>query len=202
MSVDSSSQSKKQLPAERRFWYAVMGVAAFLGVIWIVMSRVPPSETGVISENLETAPRKGFLAPDFALTTLDGKTVQMSDLRGQPVLINFWASWCGPCRVEMPHIQAAFETHSDAGLIVLAVNQMESPRTVAQFADEFGLGFLIPLDSDGTVSAGYQARALPTSYFVDADGIIRDAFVGPMTSGLLESKLELILTNASAGSKG
>jgi peroxiredoxin len=99
----------------------------------------------------------------------------------------------------MPHIQAAFETHGDEGLIVLGIDQMESPPKVATFVNDFGLTFPIPLDDDGTVSAAYQARALPTSFFVDRDGVIRDAFIGPMTSGLLESKLETILSSANSG---
>ena len=93
------------------------------------------------------------MAPDFTLATLDGGSIQLSDLRGQPIFINFWASWCGPCRAEMPHIQAAYETYSDDGLIVLGVDQLESPPPVAQFVDEYSLTFPIPLDSDGDVSA-------------------------------------------------
>lgn len=192
----------KQYHQDKRFWHALIGVAAVLGGIWILMSRLPESQAGVASEGLETAPRKGFLAPDFTLTTLTGATVQLSDLRGRPVLINFWASWCGPCRAEMPHLQAAYEAHSDDGLVVLGVDQLESPPTVARFVEEFDLTFPIPLDSDGKVSAAYQARALPTSFFVDASGVIRDTFTGPMTAGLIESKLDLILSVSPQGSEG
>lgn len=183
---------------DERFWCAVIAMAIVLGGIWILASRVPGSETNTAS-GWETAPRQGFLAPDFNLATLDGSSVRLSDLRGRPVLINFWASWCGPCRQEMPHLQAAFEAHADEGLVVLGVDQLESPPTVASFVKEFGLTFLIPLDSDGKVSAAYQARGLPTSFFVDADGVIRDVFTGPMTAGLIESKLETILPGGTAG---
>jgi thiol-disulfide isomerase/thioredoxin len=186
----------------KRFWYGLIAGAILLGSIWIAASRMPDSENAIVAEGLETAPRKGFLAPDFTLTTLDGSPVRLSDLRGKPVLINFWASWCGPCRAEMPHIQAAFEAHADEGLIVLGVDQLESPPPVATFANDYGLTFPIPLDEDGKVSATYQARALPTSFFVDRDGVIRDTFIGPMTSGLIESKLETILTNRTSGGEG
>lgn len=186
----------------KRFWHGLIALTIVLGSIWIVASRVPDSENAVVTEGLETAPRKGFLAPDFTLTTLDGSRVRLSDLRGKPVLVNFWASWCGPCRAEMPHIQAAFEAHADDGLIVLGVDQLESPPPVATFAKDFGLTFAIPLDEDGKVSATYQARALPTSFFVDRDGVIRDTFIGPMTSGLIESKLETILSNGTSGGEG
>ena len=188
------------MTADKRFWYGLIGVVVVLGGIWISMSRVPESETGAASEGLQTAPRSGFLAPDFTLTTLDGNSVRLGDLRGNPVLINFWASWCGPCRAEMPHIQAASEAHADDGLVVLAVNQMESPPPVARFVEEFALTFPVPMDSHGSVSATYRARALPTSFFVDADGVVRDTFTGPMSGGLLESKLKTILSSRAAGS--
>lgn len=187
---------------DKRFWFGMMAVAIVLGGAWILASRVPNSQDGVVSEGVETAPRKGFLAPDFTLTTLDGDTVRLSDLQGKPVLINFWASWCGPCRAEMPHIQAAYEGHADDGLVVLGVDQSESPPAVARFVEEFGLTFPVPMDSDGKVSAAYQARALPTSFFVDADGVIRETFTGPMSAGLIESLLERILPARTTGSEG
>jgi peroxiredoxin len=187
---------------DKRFWHALIAIAITLGGAWILASRVPASGTGLSDQGLQTAPREGFLAPDFTLTTLDGSTVQLSDLQGKAVLINFWASWCGPCRAEMPHIQAAYTAHAEDGLVVLGVNQLESPPAVARFVEEHGLSFPIPLDSDGQVSAAYQARALPTSFFIDTEGIIRDSFIGPMTAGLIESKLEMILPGEALGSGG
>ena len=180
---------------DRRYWYGIMALAAVLGTAWIFASRVPDPGAGgdAASDEPGTAPRTGFLAPDFELPTLDGGTVRLSELRGRPVLINFWASWCGPCRSEMPHIQAAYEHHSQEGLVVLGVNQMESPNSVSRFVEEYSLTFPMPMDRDGKVSAVYQARGLPTSFFVDAEGVIRATFTGPMSSGFIESKLEEII---------
>jgi peroxiredoxin len=139
------------------------------------------------------------LAPELDLAALDGERVLLGDLRGRPVLINFWATWCGPCRVEMPHLQEAFETYADQGLLVLGVNQIESPPGVAAFVDDAGLTFPILMDSDGDVSQVWRVRGLPTSFFIDRQGIIRDVFIGPMTVGLIKSKLELILPGEDGG---
>jgi thiol-disulfide isomerase/thioredoxin len=113
-----------------------MALTVLLSIAWILMSRVP----GPIDPTAAPpAPRAGFRAPDFTLTTLDGETVTLSDLRGQPVLINFWATWCPPCRAEMPAIQAAYEQYAAQELVVLGVDMAESPQTVAGFVQESSL---------------------------------------------------------------
>jgi len=108
-------------------------------------------------------------------------------------LINFWASWCPPCREEMPHLQAAAEANPE--LVVLAVDATHTERSVEQvaaFVEEFGLTFPVALDRDGAVNEQYLVRALPTSYFVDRSGIIRVKYLGALTPALLNEFLALI----------
>lgn len=142
------------------------------------------------------APIVGRLAPDFTLKTLDGQTVTLSELRGRPVLINFWASWCGPCRLEMPHLQAAYEQYQDKGFTVIAVDVKfdEGPEAVRAFIDELGLTFLVVKDETGAVEIDkYNVLGYPTSVFIDRDGVIQYVHRGPMTKDFIEDKLKDIL---------
>ena len=94
----------------------------------------------------------GALAYDFALNDVQGNSVQLSDYAGQPVIINFWATWCGPCRVEMPELEAAYQAHQEDGLVILALDQQEATEDVANFFEELGLNFTAVLDNEGIVS--------------------------------------------------
>ncbi len=122
----------------------------------------------------------GDIAPDFTLQNLDGQTVSLGDFRGKPVLLNLWATWCGPCRGEMPFIQEVFEDTewTERGLVILAVNLGESTAAVQEFMDKNGLSFTVLLDTKNEVGTQYNARYIPTTYLIDKDGIIRNIKVG------------------------
>ncbi|MEW5323704.1 TlpA disulfide reductase family protein [Geobacillus thermoleovorans] len=116
----------------------------------------------------------GNQAPDFALRTLDGKEVRLSDLRGKRVIVNMWATWCPPCRAEMPDMQKFYERYKDEGVEIVAVNLTQSerqPEYVARFIQEYDI--TVVLDEKGEVSRQYQAHAIPTSYLIDSQGILR-----------------------------
>jgi len=174
-------------------WIPVMGVTMALGLAWIWASAVPAAAT---TGGLIPSPREGFLAPDFTLELLGGGQVTLSELRGKGVVINLWASWCPPCRAEMPAIQRVYEKTRGRGLEVLAVNTtfQDSERAAADFIQELGLTFPVPLDRSGTVSRQYQLRALPSTFFVDREGIIRKVIIGgPMSEATIQTAVEEIL---------
>jgi peroxiredoxin len=164
-----------------------------LGIAWIALSRAPGDE--VLARNRRPpSPQAGFAAPNFTLQTQDDETVSLTDLRGQVVLVNFWATWCPPCRAEMPAIQHVYEQHKDQGFTVLAVDVQEGDAQVTAFADEQGLTFPILIDRDGSVAARYQVRAMPSTFFVDQAGVIREVTLGgPMTEAFIESQVTSLL---------
>jgi len=124
----------------------------------------------------------GDLAPDFQLLTLDQEPVSLGDLRGNPVVLNFWASWCGPCVYEMPFLQEIHEEYSEEGLMLLAVNVGESPSKVEEFVQSKGLSLPVLLDTRRVVSQQYSIRYYPTTFFIDEDGIIQEKKIGAFAS--------------------
>ena len=138
----------------------------------------------------------GFMAPDFSLLTENGDEIRLSELRGQAVLINFWASWCNPCRAEMPAMEKVYQEYQGQGFVILAINatSQDNPADAINFASQLGLSFPILFDLDGKVNSAYQVRALPTSFFVDRQGIIQEIVVGgPMSEALLRIRIENLL---------
>jgi peroxiredoxin len=121
-------------------------------------------------------------APDFQLNTLDGQTVCLSDFRGEVVLINFWATWCGPCAYEMPFLQQVYDEWQEAGLVLLAVNVGESPEKVAAFMQDHGFSFPVLLDTEGIVATQYGASSIPTTFLIDENGIAQAVKIGAFQS--------------------
>ena len=127
------------------------------------------------------AAETGRAAPAFRLRSLDGSVAELADYRGKYVLLNFWASWCGPCRGETPALQAFFERESP-GLVVVGVNQQEGPDTARAFTEQFTVTYPIVLDRDGQVSGAYRvSTGLPVSFLIDPDGVIRRVHLGALT---------------------
>jgi len=137
--------------------------------------------------------RMGSPAPDFTLQTADGATVQLAQLKGKPVWVNFWATWCVPCREEMPAMQEIYEQYRGRGLTIVAVNMEEDVSTVRRWIDSGGFPFTFALDSDGAQVKRYNVKAAPTSYFVGPDGVIRDLKLGQISRAEMQAKVEKLL---------
>lgn len=185
-------------PQRSRLWSLLSLAVLIAGFGWIGWSRVPADATlGPVS-----APQAGFLAPEFSLPALDGNTIHLSNLRGRPVLVNVWASWCPPCKAEMPAIQAVQDRYRDQGLVVLAVNAatQDTPEAARLFIETGGYTFPVLLDIQGEVTRNYRIHSLPTSFFIDTEGIIREVVVGgPMAEALLRIRIEGLLEYKQGG---
>ena len=145
-------------------------------------------------KSLSASPAIGSPAPDFELKNLAGDRIRLSEMRGTVVLINFWATWCGPCRLEMPAIQEQYERHYPE-LAVLAVDFDEPADEVQKFVDELGLTFEVLLDPRAKVQDLYRVRGYPTTYLVDTEGIVQVYQIGLMT----EEQLDRYLAQVGVG---
>jgi thiol-disulfide isomerase/thioredoxin len=125
--------------------------------------------------------------PDFTATTLAGETVQLRDYQGQVVMLNFWATWCPPCRAEMPTIQAAYERYHDQGFAVLAINNAEQPAQIQSFADALSLRVPIVLDTEARLQRTFAISGYPTSLFISLDGELYAQHSGMLTPQQLDS---------------
>ncbi|WP_246625232.1 peroxiredoxin family protein [Fictibacillus nanhaiensis] len=143
------------------------------------------------SEN-QTGLKPGSLAPDFTLNTLDGNSLSLKDLRGKKVIVNFWATWCPPCREEMPEMQRFYNDFKQKDVEIVAINLAYSetkPEKIREFVEEYQLTFPIPLDEKNTIGKQFRAVSIPTSYFIDTQGIIRKMHIGPMNYDFLEEEI-------------
>ncbi len=159
------------------------------------------SELGV--NPIDSSRTTGFVetgdrAPNFTLDDLDGRAVSLTDFRGQPVIINLWATWCAPCRIEMPALQDAFEKYDEQGLEILALNQGETADVARQyFYDEMKLTFTPLLDENSRIPALYDGmNVLPTTYFIDQEGIVSAVHRGPLTAGQIDGYLGEIINSS------
>jgi len=156
---------------------------------------LPPGKN---STGQAPAAEVGRAAPDFVLEGLDGRQVRLSDLQGHPVLVNFWASWCIPCREETPGLIQAYEQNRKDGLLVVGINLQEAPERARQFATDFSIDYPVALDQKGRVARAWRIggpmQGLPVSYFIDGQGIVRKIVLGPVRQKDLAEGLPLIET--------
>jgi len=123
--------------------------------------------------------RIGFTAPDFTLNTIDNKQISLSDYHGRPVILNFWATWCGPCRYEVPAFKAFYDKYPEEEVVIIAVNTQDNPDSALSYAKADGLKFVIPVDPRGNVANLYNVRGMPTTFFINETGIITSIKIGP-----------------------
>lgn len=179
-------------------------IAIVLLAVWGIFDFVKTNEgeqakqmQQQLQENHIVGIGKGEVAPDFTLMDIDGEVVSLSDFRGKNVILNFWATWCPPCKAEMPHMQKFWE-HFNEKTVILAVNLTStemSEQDVLDFANNYSLTFPIVLDEQGETMRHYRIAAYPTSYVIDTGGIIREKFEGAVSYDTLKKTMARIAKN-------
>ena len=139
-------------------------------------------------------PREGESAPDFELTLFDGSRVSLAELRGQVVVLNFWASWCGPCRREAPALQQVWEAYEGQGVVMLGVSYQDAEGASRQFIEQFGLTYGNGIDVDGRISRAYGVTGVPETFVIDRQGRIAWFRLGEVTAERLTRQLEQLQT--------
>jgi thiol-disulfide isomerase/thioredoxin len=194
-------------PASERGWFGgiparniaaslVFGVAA-LGLVWhFTQGSESAASSQAVTITVKAsgpAPRVDKPAPDFRVADLAGAPIELSALHGRPVWINFWATWCPPCRAESPEIEAAYQQYRDQGLVVVAINVGEDAGTVRDYVERAGLTYPVGGDPRTDIAAAYRVAGLPTHVFVDADGVVRDIRMGRLGKETIQQEVARLL---------
>ena len=163
------------------------------GVETAVLPQIPDLNTVSGIPTLPTGDgllQVGSTAYDFQLQDLEGNAIALNDFQGQPVILNFWATWCAPCRAEFPEFQQAAIDNADT-LTIIGINNTTTDQAhlIPGFLEEFGVTFPIVLDESGETSKAYRILGLPTTIFIDSDGIVNEIFTGPLNKAYIESKI-------------
>ncbi|MGH2607018.1 MAG: TlpA family protein disulfide reductase, partial [Anaerolineales bacterium] len=142
---------------------------------------------------VDARPRQSGLAPDFTLTGFDGRTVTLSELRGQVVVVNFWASWCPPCREEAAYLERTWRRYQDQGVVFLGVDWVDTEKEALAYIDEFDITYLNGPDIGTRIAQAYRIRGVPETFFVAKNGELRGVHIGPLYPPALDDRLEALL---------
>ncbi len=201
-------------PFTRRQLAAALSAAAVVGLLLVLVTRpligdptanqqTGPGTSFVVIGNQTQGLSPGQQAPDFAaadgsarVTDLDGNPLTIADLRGRPVWVIFWATWCPPCQAETPDIQRIWEEYRDDGLAIVAVDVQEPAEAVADYARTYGLTYPIGVDVTAEVMKAYAVFGLPTHYFIGREGTVRDRYFGPLQLDQMRERIEAIMSDA------
>jgi len=167
--------------------FAALVVVGFLGLlVWGMLNRQPIT-------GLSGVTRVNQTAPEFSLTTFNGETIALQDLKGKPVVVNFWASWCPPCRVEAPLIERAWRAYKDRGLIFLGINIQDRKEDALNYIREFAITYPNGPDPAGEISIDYGVSGLPVTFFVSANGEVVRRWVGAIEKTALSNAIGEIM---------
>jgi len=198
--AEQDDMTQAERPANHRKLVAMVAVAVPLIALFVILG-VALSRSGGVPAGIAINSAFGEvdvdpgMARDFVVTTFDGQELRLSDLRGQVVMLDFWASWCSPCRHEAPVLAAAYPGYKAQGVEFLGVAIWDVESEARTFTAESGAEYPMGVDTQGTIAIDYGLVGIPEKYFIDADGRIFRKFVGPVSQDILASVFSEILSN-------
>ncbi len=188
--------SKKKYQRKRRPQNPLVpiGIGIFLIVIAILFLAAPKSESKAASLSSVVPVAVNFAAPELALENIQGETKSLADYRNDVVLVNNWATWCPPCKAEMPTLSAYYNEHNAAGFTIIAIEAGDEKAAVSEFAQSYNLKFQVWLDPNGAALKAFGNGSLPNSFVIDRSGVVRYAWTGEINKAMLEKYVTPLLT--------
>lgn len=171
-------------------WGRWIVVASLVGILAILGFSLVRASAGQVDRGP---------APDFELTTFDGQLIRLSDQRGKVLVINFWASWCIPCREEAPVLEATWRAYRDSGVVFIGVDYLDTEREALAYIEEFDLTYPNGPDLGTRIAQAYRIQGVPETFFVDRSGMLRGVHIGPITEPQLEARIETLLAERGLG---
>ncbi|HAL15178.1 MAG TPA: hypothetical protein DCP32_00045 [Anaerolineaceae bacterium] len=175
-------------PAPNRIW----STTGRLVVVFLVVGLIALLAWGLVQA--EKTPLEEGMAPDFTLTSFDGRTYTLSDLRGNVVIINFWASWCPPCREEAAYLERTWRKYKDKGVIFIGVDYADAEKPALAYIDEFDITYFNGPDLGTRISQSYNIKGVPETYYVAKDGTLRGNHIGPLFEPELDNRIDELLS--------
>jgi len=182
--LDAHVAPEELSPTGEKTWLRVVAYGLVLALLALLGWGLVRTYAGPLDEGL---------APDFTLYTFDGQEITLSDLKGQVVAINFWASWCPPCRDEAPYLEATWRKYRDQGVVFLGVDYVDTDREALAYLEEFGITYPNGPDLGTRISQAYRIQGVPETFFVGKDGTLRGVKIGPLAPPELDERLEALL---------
>jgi peroxiredoxin len=189
----AKSNKKYRRKRQRSFPWVPFGVGFLLIGLAVVLLASPKSGSQAAGQSSVVPIKVNFSAPALSLQNINGKTESLSDFRGSVVLVNNWATWCPPCKAEMPTLTAYYNEHNPEGFTIVAIEAGEPLESVAQFANDYNLKFSVWLDPDGASLKAFGNGNLPNSYVIDRSGKVRYAWTGEISRDMLEKYVTPLL---------
>jgi len=174
-------------PPQQNIWWRL----GRWGAVLLVVGLIALLSWGVVRG--ANGPRDSGIAPDFSLTSFDGQTITLSQLRGQVVVINFWASWCQPCRQEAPYLERTWRKYKDKGVTFIGVNWVDTQKEAIAYLAEFKITYFNGVDVGTRIAQAYRIQGIPETFFVDKTGRLRGVHIGPLAAPQLDNKIDELL---------